>query len=49
MVIGLCSDLFFSARLRETAKALGLACEIVRDPALLFERVRQSMPPSNPV
>ena len=44
MVIGLLSDLFFSARLRETAKALGLPCEIVRDPAALRERVRTLAP-----
>ena len=44
MVVGLLSDLFFSARLRETAKALGLPCEIVRDPALLVERVRSTSP-----
>jgi CheY-like chemotaxis protein len=44
MVIGLLSDLFFSARIRETAKALGLPCEIVRDPAALRDAVRRLAP-----
>src|SRR5215472_18962697 len=35
MVVGLVSDLFFAARIRETAKQLGVACVIVRDPAAL--------------
>jgi CheY-like chemotaxis protein len=42
MVIGLVSDLFFSARVRETAKQLGLPCEILKDPAGLVDRVRQA-------
>jgi CheY-like chemotaxis protein len=44
MVIGLVSDLFFSARIRETAKQLGLPCEIVRDAAKLVERVKGTAP-----
>jgi CheY-like chemotaxis protein len=44
MVIGLLSDLFFSARVRETAKQLGLPCEIVKDAGQLVERVRQAGP-----
>ena len=35
MVVGLVSDLFFAARIRETAKQLGVECVIVRDPAAL--------------
>ncbi len=38
MVIGLLTDLFFSARIRETAKTLGLPCEIVRTPEQLMEK-----------
>ncbi len=39
MVVGLLSDLFFAARIRETAKQLGVPCVIVRDPAELAGRV----------
>ena len=39
MVLGLVSDLFFGARIRETAKQLGVACVIVRDPAALASHV----------
>src|SRR5262249_8459083 len=35
MVVGLLNDLFFGARIRETAKQLGVACVILRDPAEL--------------
>jgi CheY-like chemotaxis protein len=38
MVVALVADLFFGARIRETARQLGVACELVRDPALLVER-----------
>jgi CheY-like chemotaxis protein len=38
MVVALVADLFFGARIRETAKQLGVACELVRDPTLLVER-----------
>ena len=38
MVVALVADLFFGARIRETAKQLGIPCELVRDPALLVER-----------
>jgi CheY-like chemotaxis protein len=38
MVVALVADLFFGARIRETAKQLGLPCELVRDPAKLVER-----------
>ena len=42
MIVGLLQDLFFSARVRETAKQLGLPCEIVKDPATLVDRVRET-------
>jgi CheY-like chemotaxis protein len=35
MVVGLLRDVFFSARIRETARQLGVPCVIVRDPAAL--------------
>jgi CheY-like chemotaxis protein len=38
MVVALASDLFFGARIRETARQLGVACEIVKDPAALLAR-----------
>ncbi len=44
MVLGLLTDLFFSARIRETAKQLGLPCEILRDPAAFTARVRETAP-----
>jgi CheY-like chemotaxis protein len=44
MVLGLLTDLFFSARIRETARQLGLPCEIARDPAALLERARAAAP-----
>jgi DNA-binding NarL/FixJ family response regulator len=40
MVIALVADLFFSARIRETARLLEEECEIVRDPAALPAAVR---------
>jgi len=38
MVLALASDLFFGARIRETARQLGVACEVVKEPAALLER-----------
>lgn len=38
MVLALASDLFFGARIRETARQLGVACEIVKDTAALVAR-----------
>jgi DNA-binding NarL/FixJ family response regulator len=37
MLLGLV-DLFFGARLREVARALGVPCELLRDATLLVER-----------
>jgi len=37
-------DLFFGARIRETARQLGLACETVRDPAALVDRAAAAAP-----
>ena|SRR5687767_9580164 len=39
MLVALVADLFFGARIRETAKQLGIPCELVRDPEKLVERV----------
>lgn len=44
MVLGLLTDLFFSARIRETARQLGLPCEILRDPAAFLARAREAPP-----
>src|SRR6266705_4933988 len=44
IVYALCADLFFSARIRETAKQLGTACEIFRDPAAVVARVVATAP-----
>jgi DNA-binding NarL/FixJ family response regulator len=44
MVLGLLTDLFFSARIRETAKQLGVPCEILRDPAVFVDRVIATPP-----
>jgi DNA-binding NarL/FixJ family response regulator len=44
MVLGLLSDLFFSARIRETARQLALPCDIVRDPEALLARVAKDAP-----
>ena len=38
MVVAMVQDLFFGARIRETATQLGLRCELVRDPAELPAR-----------
>jgi CheY-like chemotaxis protein len=38
MLVALVADLFFDARIRETARQLDVPCEIVRDPARLPER-----------
>jgi DNA-binding NarL/FixJ family response regulator len=38
MLVALCADLFFGARIRETAKQLAIPCEIVRDPDQLVAR-----------
>jgi DNA-binding NarL/FixJ family response regulator len=43
-VYALCADLFFSARIRETAKQLGTACEVFRDPAAVVARVVEAPP-----
>lgn len=37
-------DLFFAARIRETATQLGLACELVRHPAELAARAAAARP-----
>jgi CheY-like chemotaxis protein len=37
MVLALAPDLFFGARIRETARQLGVPCEIVKTPAALIE------------
>ncbi len=37
-ILVLCADLFFSARFRETARQLGLFCEVVADAASFHER-----------
>jgi DNA-binding NarL/FixJ family response regulator len=44
MVLCLVADLFFSARIRETAKQLDVPCEILRDPAGLLAAA-QARPP----
>jgi CheY-like chemotaxis protein len=44
MVLALVQDLFFAARIRETARQLGLAFEAVRDPADLAARAAASPP-----
>jgi CheY-like chemotaxis protein len=38
MVLALAPDLFFGARIRETARQLDVACEIVKTPAALVEK-----------
>ena len=38
-IYALVADLFFSARIRETAKQLGVPLEVFRDPAALIDRV----------
>jgi CheY-like chemotaxis protein len=38
MLVALVADLFFGARIRETAKQLGIPCELVREPDKLLER-----------
>lgn len=38
MLVALVADLFFGARIRETAKQLGIPCELVREPDKLVER-----------
>jgi CheY-like chemotaxis protein len=38
MLVALVADLFFGARIRETARQLGVPCEIVKDPAELAAR-----------
>jgi CheY-like chemotaxis protein len=43
-VLGLLTDLFFSARIRETARQLGLPCEILSDPAAFLARAREAAP-----
>src|SRR5262245_37538902 len=37
-------DLFFGARIRETARQLGLDCETLRDPAALVDRAAAVLP-----
>ncbi len=44
MVLAMVQDLFFTARIRETARQLGLACETLRDPAALVERAAATAP-----
>jgi CheY-like chemotaxis protein len=44
VVLAVVQDLFFSARIRETARQLGLACETLRDPAALVERAAATAP-----
>src|SRR5262245_18748858 len=43
-VYALVADLFFSARIRETAKQLGATCETFRDPAAALARVAGAPP-----
>jgi CheY-like chemotaxis protein len=43
-VYALVADLFFSARIRETAAQLGVACETFRDPAALVARAAAAPP-----
>jgi CheY-like chemotaxis protein len=40
----LCDDLLFSSRITGTARALGLAMQVVRAPALLLEQARRQRP-----
>jgi CheY-like chemotaxis protein len=44
MVLAMVQDLFFTARIHETARQLGLPFEAVRDPALLLERAAATSP-----
>jgi CheY-like chemotaxis protein len=44
MVLGLVGDLFFGARIRETAQQVGVECELVKDPAALVERAAAASP-----
>lgn len=44
MLLGLVGDLFFGARIRETAQQLGIDCELVKDPAALLERAAATTP-----
>jgi hypothetical protein len=37
-VLALCRDLIFASKIAATAKALGVACQIVRDPARLTDQ-----------
>jgi len=43
-VYALVTDLFFSARIRETAKQLGTACEMFREPDAMVARVAEAAP-----
>ncbi len=43
-VYALVADVFFSARIRETAKQLGTACEMFRDPDAIVARVAEARP-----
>src|SRR5688572_23726927 len=43
-VLGLVADLFFSARIRETAKQLGVPCEILKDAGAFVARARELAP-----
>jgi DNA-binding NarL/FixJ family response regulator len=44
MILALVSDLFFSAKIRETAAQLGVPCEIARDPGRLASRAAEAGP-----
>ena len=43
-IYALVADLFFSARIRETAKQLGVPLEVFRDPSALIDRVAAAPP-----
>jgi DNA-binding response OmpR family regulator len=44
VVLALVSDLFFSAKIRETAHQLGVPCEILRDAARFASRAGEAGP-----
>jgi DNA-binding NarL/FixJ family response regulator len=41
-LVALVDDLFFGSRIRETARSLGVGCELVKDPATLVERAAEA-------
>jgi DNA-binding NarL/FixJ family response regulator len=43
-VLALVADLFFSARIRETARQLGVPCEVVKDAPAFVARARELRP-----